>query len=585
MKKSLFALLLVCTMILSLLAGCGSATSTQAETASPSETEPAQAVSSDHSAEAAEAPAEENTAEAAGSAAAPTEPEAAAPEEMVPSYEKYAVSLPLSEDGATVSMYLLLPPFITAMVDSPSDLAVLHALGERTGLTLDITAGNYLDGSTVINLMIATGSYCDVINHIDLYASGLDAAVENEVVIDLSDYILNDMPNLMASLTAYDDDVIKQMTTASGYIAYFPQIHAEPYVDNFTIGVQANLMEELGIAEPATFEELHDLLAAVNQAYGLQYGMRSDGFDQALLCGYNITTGQVGLEGLRVVDGEVQFSGITDEMYRYIAMIQQWYSEGLIFNDFISYEDFEQTNMVAAGTLFGNGNVNAQTINEANANGISVKALHFVTPSSGEALKIRGSGEIIRTPSWSVSTQCDEETLGYIISLVEYLYSDEGTILFNYGIEDEAYILDANGEPQWSDLIMNYEGGTTTAAMIYATATPSEYLPGIYDDAKFNFSYTDVMLEADDIINHSSTGEYDYPIGADNRISAEDTLTAANLASDISTYVSETVLSWIHGGTELNEFTWQTYKDNCFAMGLQDVLDIYQAGYDAFMAN
>ena len=571
MKKTLLPLLLVLAMLISLLAGCGATTeSAPAESAAQSAAAPEET--------AAEAP-EEVPVEAVS--VAETSVVEDIPEEPV--YEKVPVELPLG-DGEEVSMFLLVPPFVSPMLGEVGNLSVLKELSSRTGLTLAITEGSYLDGQNAINLMMAAGDYCDVINHADLYAAGIDAAVNEEIVIDLSEYILNDMPNLLASIKAFDVDVLKQITTDSGYMPYFPQMHAEPVVDNFLTGVRKDLMDELGLAIPTTYDEFHDVLSAINTEYGLQYGMDPGGFDQSLLTGMNLKPGNAGLEGLIVVDGEVKFAGEQEAMYDYFEMISTWYAEGLIFNDFISYETFDQTNMISAGTLFGNGNVNAQTISEANAAGTGavVEAIPYLTETGSDEIKVFGNGEIVRCAAWSVSTQA--ENVDLIVQLVDYLFSEEGTVLFNYGVEGEAHVLDENGEPVWSDLVMTYAGGTTTAAFLYATATPTEYLPGSYDDSKFSYSYTEAMFAADDYINNSSTGEYDFPLGAENRISSEDSVTAANLSSDINTYISATILSWIHGEQELNEETWQTYIDNCYTMGMQDIIDIYQDAYDEFMA-
>lgn len=568
MKKKLFSLLLVTALLTGLLAGCG-----QTQTASTPQETSGSAVS--------EAP---ETVQAEPEEVPQPETETSLPEqEAAPVYEKVPVDLPLS-DGEEVSMFLLVPPFVSPMLGEAGNLSVLKELSNRTGIAFAITEGSYLDGQNAINLMMAAGDYCDVINHADLYASGIDAAVNEEIVIDLSEYILNDMPNLMASLMSYNVDVLKQITTDSGFMPYFPQIHQEPVVDNFLTGVRKDLLDELGLSIPSTYDEFHDVLTAVNQEYDLQYGLDPGGFDQSLLTGMNLTPGNAGQEGLIVVDGEVKFSGEQEAMYDYFEMIASWYQEGLIFKDFISYETFDQTNMVSGGTLFGNGNTNAQTIAEADAAGTGavVEAIPFLKKSESDEIRVFGSGEIVRSAAWSISTQADNPEL--IVSLVDYIFSEEGNVLFNYGVEGEAHVLDETGQPVWSDLVMNYAGGTTTAAFLYATATPTEYLPGSYDDGKFSYSYTEAMLAADDYINHSSTGEYDFPLGAENRISSEDALTAANLASDINTYISETVLSWIHGETELNEETFKTYIDNCYTMGMQEILDIYQAAYDDFMA-
>lgn len=573
MKKKFFALLLTLCMVLSLFAGCSAK-----ESADPVSSVPAEEST------AAEAPpvAEEPVA-------APSAEEASAPEAPVaepePVYEKVPVEMPLG-NGDEISMFLLVPPFVSPMLGEAGNLSVLKELSARSGLTFNITEGSYLDGQNAINLMMAAGDYCDVINHADLYASGIDAAVNEEIVIDLSDYILNDMPNVLASLKAYDVDVLKQITTDSGYMPYFPQIHKAPVVDNFLTGVRKDLMDEQGLETPKTYEEFYQVLRVINTEYGLQYGMDPGGNDQSLLTGMNLKPGQVGMAGMLVIDGKVTFAGIEDTMYDYIEMLAKWYDEGLIFTDFISYETFDQTNMISAGTLFGNGNVNAQTISEANASGTGavVEAIPYLTQTGTEEIKVFGNGEIVRCPAWSISSQASDESIELICGLVDYLYSEEGSVLFNYGVEGEAHELDENGQPVWSEMIMTYSGGTTTAAFLYATATPTEYLPGIYDDAKFNYSYTDAMFAAEDYINNSSTGEYDMPEGAENRISSEDSLSAARIASDLNTYIEETVLSWICGEEALTEESWQEYIDNCYSMNLQDVLDIYQGGYDEFMA-
>ena len=272
-KTSVLSLFLVLAMLLALMAGCGSATAPVAESSAEST-----AASQEASAPAAEAaPASEDVPAAEASAQEDLPPEEMPPEEAEPVYEKVEVSMPISDSGDTISMYLLLPPFITAMVASPTDLTVLGQLQERSGLTFDITVGNYLDGQTDVNLLCAGGTYPDIINHADLYASGIDAAVNEEIVIDLKDYIVNDMPNLLASLKAYDVDAIKQITTDSGYIAYFPELYMDPYVDNFAISVRKDLMEENGLEIPETYDELHDAPYRLRHAVWPEQGrLRAD---------------------------------------------------------------------------------------------------------------------------------------------------------------------------------------------------------------------------------------------------------------------------------------------------------------------
>ena len=108
-------------MLLTLMAGCG----TTADTSEAPASAPAPAASV--SAQEAAPPTEEAPApEAAESAPAASD---SLPEEPV--YEKYVVPLPIWDSGEEISMFLLLPPFISAMLASPNDLGVIRALEEN----------------------------------------------------------------------------------------------------------------------------------------------------------------------------------------------------------------------------------------------------------------------------------------------------------------------------------------------------------------------------------------------------------------------------------------------------------------------
>lgn len=561
MKKhfKLLTLLLCIALLVSILAGCGS--SKPAEESAPPAEESA-------------APAPEEAAPAEDTA--PEEAPEEVPEEPV-GPQKVDVVLPLVEEPMDISMYLLIPPFITTMLDSINDLSVVGELEKRTGLTFDITPGNYIDGSSVLNILIASGDYPDIINHIDMYSNGSQAAIEDDVVIDLYDYVVNDMPNMYSSLLEYD--CMKQLTTADGMIAYFPQLSYNASVDNFCVGLRTDLMDELGYEEPKTYDQLHDILAGLYDNYGLAYGLQKEAADQALMVGYNLTA------DFRVIDGKVEHSYVSDDMYEYLSMLRDWYADGFILTDFINYEHFTMNEMLASGTLAGTGNVNAQTINEADTRGegLVVGPLNFVTRNEGEQIHVMGQRKLIRCAAWSITTDCAEEKIPVICQMVDYLFTDEGALLLNYGVEGEGYTLDENGEPQWGEVVINSDSGFNTASFIYATGTPSEYICGLFDESKFQYNYNDRMHKAMDIINNSSTGEYDMPLGATGMISVDDNIIASSINGDLSTYMSETTLAWVMGEAVLDDAAWQEYVDHCYSMDLQQLIDIYQKAYDDFM--
>ena len=53
-------------------------------------------------------------------------------------------------------------------------------------------------------------------------------------------------------------------------------------------------------------------------------------------------------------------------------------------------------------------------------------------------------------------------------------------------------------------------------------------------------------------------------------------------AGDIGTYMEE-YMGKVVDGTINIEDTYEEFLDNCYGMGLQDVLDVKQAAYDRYM--
>ncbi len=73
-------------------------------------------------------------------------------------------------------------------------------------------------------------------------------------------------------------------------------------------------------------------------------------------------------------------------------------------------------------------------------------------------------------------------------------------------------------------------------------------------------------------------------MNGDSVMTTDEKSEAAAISSDLSTYVSETALSWICGQSELNDASWNTYIENCKAMQVDRLEEIYQDVYDRFMA-
>ena len=78
--------------------------------------------------------------------------------------------------------------------------------------------------------------------------------------------------------------------------------------------------------------------------------------------------------------------------------------------------------------------------------------------------------------TFSITSSCPDVELA--VSVLDWRYSEEGSFLFNYGIEGISFEYDANGEPQYTDLIVKNENGLS------ATWLAAVYMDGGYEAVK-----------------------------------------------------------------------------------------------------
>ena len=165
--------------------------------------------------------------------------------------------------------------------------------------------------------------------------------------------------------------------------------------------------------------------------------------------------------------------------------------------------------------------------------------------------------------------------------MVEFLYSDEGYLLTNYGVEGESYTM-VDGEPQYTDLVINNPDGLSYffASYVYATNAASGFFPYINDMSRSFYNFNDNQWQVFEDLKKISDCEYNYPAYAN--MSVDETTAYAGIESDLSTYMDSTVLEFIVGTRDIDA-EFDSFVETLYDMGLQDMIDIKQAAYDRAM--
>lgn len=566
--KKLFALLLALCVVFSLTA-CGGQTSTAEEATAPEE------VAQTSEAVVEEAPAEESTEEAAPAEASVVEEVPV--EEAGP--QKVALELPIVDEPATYTIWYS-EPFAEYVENPAEDVAVFVSLAERTNISFEFSLASVDTASEKFQLMFASDDLPDVITDAMQYYSGSidDAVYEDAFLYDYSGD-LESMPNYSYTLNQYIE-AKKTLTSESGAMVSFPEMYQDiGDIDGFMI--RKDFLEGSGLDIPTTYEEFHELLTVVHNQTGAGLGLSSSGGDSKLGAGFGINTG---LEDEDIsgwyLDGNTVMLGILQpEFYDYLEMVNQWYSEGIIYQDFVNLDQADLSGIFSGQVSI---NVKVPEIVEVSNKVIGVEMVAMAMPrqNADDELHICGGAtSCLMDPNcWSINVNVDDPTP--LLQLVDYMYSDEGYYLMNYGEEGFSYNM-VDGEPVFTDIVIANPDGYdyALAAYLYATSNRTR-LPFLSDYDRCFAQYTDAQWDAINIYAEDCDHACDYPNGAIMNTEQKDQYNS--VASDISTYISENVLQFIYGQKALDE--WDSFIETLYEMGIETAIEAKQAAYDDYLA-
>lgn len=177
---------------------------------------------------------------------------------------------------------------------------------------------------------------------------------------------------------------------------------------------------------------------------------------------------------------------------------------------------------------------------------------------------------------WAVTTGCEDPEL--LISFIDYLYTDEGALLCNYGIEGETFEYDADGVPHFSDLINNnptYD--YRTAIFIYVMDSG----PTVVDPMRGTGNYTQEQLDSWDQWRDADL-DYSHVIPNKVVLEAEDA-EYNSVKSDIETFLDEMTVKYITGEVSFDSYDTD-FVEALKGMNAERMVELYQTAYDNYAA-
>ena len=576
MKKKLAALLLAISMLVMLFSACGSQASSAVSAAPEDGTETV------------EAPAEETEAAAPAPDAEEAPAEASAAEEE-PLYEdtfdENAGVWPIADGNETITIWDGWFPFFSAFMEDYNDTTFFQQMEKITGIKTEFTLVNAEMAAEQFNLMVATGDYCDLMHDVDMnYVGGLDTAFEDEVIIAIDDLIDTWMPNYKAALYSEENFLADSLSDAGNRYQFMILRHDPGYPD-YGLLIRQDWLDKLDMDRPETYDEYYDALTAFKTELGASAPMMLSN------CGSyqgNFFASGFGVNGSLVnngkplyqVDGEVKYGPMEDGYKKYLDTMAKWYEEGLIYKDFYTY--FESNTMppddLVCNDQMGVFGANIQDIadryNSVVGDNSELKLVGSYDPveNKGETTHFGTDRRATASGGYCVSTACENPEI--VARWADYIYSEEGQILSNFGVEGETFNYDDEGKPVLADIILH---NPDVPMMLAITKYTTFNLIGVEDAYRMYAEFTDAQFEAGEIWSMADDA-YSIPTGAS--MTTEESAIFSSVYDDISTYVAEKTLRVILGEEDTSD--WDEYVANIENMGIATCIEQQQAALDRY---
>lgn len=569
MKKhqKLLALLLALTLLAGLLGGCGAQADSGAQASEP-------------------APASEAESAAAPEAAAPEAAEPEAPAESAQEALSAAeIELPLTTEDVNMSIWISVNPNAYNYMEKGMDSnETYNELQARTGIGFDWVACTPDNSAESFMLSIASQDYYDIyVDGNSQFNGGADAAVEQEVFLDLAGMIHEYCPNLENLLNA-DEAAKTAAMTDSGVLIGAPQFFNRPRGMTHGFVARQDWLEEFGNTDLETYDDWHDFLSFIRDNHdGASFLLASSGccMNGYLIGGYgvigNIETNMGFSMPFYQEDGQVKFGPIEDGYYEYLKMVRQWYEEGLIYKDFVSqWNPFEpDLGLITGGDLgiFITDQWNIDSYDASMEDGGSWVAIQDPTKNAGDQLHFGDEMLTVNPIFWCVSTGCEYPELA--LQMFNYTYSEEGSLLMNYGVEGLTYEIGQDGQPHYTEFIT--DAGISLDFSLYCHVTTNA--PYVLNVERSYEAYSQKEIDAVDI--WAKDVDCANVLPANISMTAEESSQYSAIANDIATMISENILAIIVGDKDITAYEdlRQTIQD----MGIDTCIDIYQTAYERYL--
>ncbi len=474
-------------------------------------------------------------------------------------------------------------------LDDYEETLVFKTYQEKSGINVTFNEVPFATLTEKRNLALASGEYPDAFYSARIPSADLYKYGKQGIFIPLNDLIEEYAPNIKAAMEAHPD-IKKGLTMPDGNIYSLPSYYSPdflPMLIGKPIWVKGEWLEQLGMEEPKTIEELYAYLKAVKET-DLNGNGQKDEIPLSATSIAQITDSikgswGVGTRGVghKFVDvdpetDELRFFRTDDRFKEVLEFIHKLSKEGLIDGEIYTMDD-NKLNAKGSQGILGTAIVpNPETVFTNQKDYIGLGGLEG---PHGDTLYSHVKSPLVHVGAFAITNK--NENPQATIRWMDYFFGEEGATLQFMGVEGVTYEKNGEEKPQFTEEITNNPDGLTfdQALTPYVTWMGGSY-PG-YAQEKY-FGGSEALPSSLAVGKKVETDAPEEIWNGFNYTDDELKFKQSN-GADLETFINETEAAFIAGDKDFSE--WDQYVEQVKQMGQEQYLEVEKAAYERYQAN
>jgi len=423
-----------------------------------------------------------------------------------------------------------------------------------------------------------------------IHYKGLNASVVNDYgvlggrFVDYNDY-LELMPNLQQTFVDYSE-AKKAMTEINGEMYALPYIEVSATATQVRPYYRTDLLEKYDIPVPTTTEEFYQALKTYKEKNGTAgfsgLALSETAYFGTMLYSAFGTSVQPDFEDDGT--GKVVFNRTSDQYKHYLEFMNKLFDEGLMQQEYMTMDGQVALGLATNGdTVFYNSEAHRLGADAFEDGEFHLSCLAPLTSEYSDDQEVLAQLPI---SNGGMYINADSEYVEELVQVFDIMYATEeiveGTGLhgmsFCYGFEGVDYIKNDDGTydlvtPEGFDTFTAYQYGT----LIVDNAGRATDLAGYITSTPGNGQARQIGFR-DNVFPYACDASKVFPTNFIKFTTDEQDVITTRY-TDIQKHVTEMRDKFIQGIVDI-ETGWDEYCATIDKMGIEEVLEVYQAAYD-----